>query len=71
MEKGIMKELDTVSLVEDYENIKAGTKGVIVCEYAGCAFEVGFFDEGGNTIDAVTTPAVYLVLADSYGDNDK
>ena len=65
-----MKELDTVRLTEDYENIKAGTQGVIVCEYDGRAFEVEFFDEDDNTIDVVTTPAKYLVLVDSYGDGN-
>ena len=33
-----MKELDTVKLIEDFENVKAGTTGVIVCEYDGTAF---------------------------------
>ena len=51
-----MKELDAVKLVEDYENIKAGTEGVIVHEYDGRAFEVEFFDDEDNTIDVVTTP---------------
>ena len=34
-----MKELDTVKLIEDFENVTAGTMGVIVCEYDGKAFE--------------------------------
>ena len=66
-----MKELDTVKLVEDYDNIKANTIGVIVYEYDGAAFEVEFFDENNNTIDVVTTPAKYLTLVDSYIDSDK
>ena len=66
-----MKELDAVKLVEDYENIKAGTEGVIVHEYDGRAFEVEFFDDEDNTIDVVTTPTKYLVFVVSYEDNDK
>ena len=66
-----MKELDSVRLIEDYENIKAGTQGVIVYEYDGTAFEVEFFDENNNTIDVVTTPAKYLTLVDFYADSDK
>ena len=64
-----MKELDTVKLLNDYEGIKAGTVGVIVCEYDGRAFEVEYFDEDGNTIDVVTTPAAYLSLEESYNSN--
>ena len=54
-----------------YENIKAGTEGVIVHEYDGRAFEVEFFDDEDNTIDVVTTPTKYLVFVVSYEDNDK
>lgn len=66
-----MKELDTVKLLENYENIKANTIGVIVYEYDGTAFEVEFFDKNDNTIDVVTTPAKYLELVESYNDSDK
>ncbi len=33
-----MKELDTVKLLNDFEGIKAGTIGVIVCEYDRTAY---------------------------------
>lgn len=64
-----MKELDTVKLLSDFESIKAGTIGVIVCEYDGTAFEVEFFDLEGNTIDVVTTPSKLLELEKSYNDD--
>lgn len=51
-----MKELDSVRLIEDYENIKAGTQGVIVYEYDGSAFEVEFFDKEDNSIAAFQIP---------------
>ena len=63
-----MKELDTVKLLNDFEGVKAGTIGVIVCEYDGTAFEVEFFDLEGNTIDVVTTPSELLVLEKSYNE---
>lgn len=63
-----MKELDTVKLLNDFEGIKAGTIGVIVCEYDGTAFEVEFFDLEGNTIDVVTTPSDLLKLEKSYSE---
>lgn len=55
-----MKELDVVELTEDFNGIKAGTKGTIVLEYDGTAFEVEFFDSNMNTIDVLTTPANIL-----------
>ncbi len=61
-----MKELDTVILLKEHEGIKAGTIGVIVCEYDGTAFEVEFFDLEGNTIDVVTTPSKLLEVEKSY-----
>ncbi len=64
-----MKELDTVKLLDDFEGIKAGTIGVIVCEYDGTAFEVEFFDLQGNTIDVVTTPSELLALEESYNED--
>ena len=64
-----MKELDTVKSINDFEGIKAGTIGVIVCEYDGTAFEVEFFDLEGNTIDVVTTPLNLLALEKSYSEN--
>lgn len=64
-----MKELDTVKLLKEHEGIKAGTIGVIVCEYDGTSFEVEFYDSEGTTIDVVTTPAKLLVLEESYSDN--
>lgn len=61
-----MKELDTVKLINDFDGIKAGTIGVIVCVYDGSAFEVEFFDFEGNTIDVATTPSNLLELEKSY-----
>ncbi len=55
-----MKELDTVKLLCNYNNIPKGTVGCIVLEYDGTAFEVEFFDADGDTIDVLTTPAEYL-----------
>ena len=63
-----MKELDSVILLEDFGGIRAGTVGVIVCEYDGKAFEVEFFDQNGDTLDVVTTPAKLLSLKESYID---
>ncbi len=61
-----MKELDVVMLTENFENILAGTKGTVVCEYDRTAFEVEFFDNDGDTIDVVTIPANLLVLVEEY-----
>ncbi len=52
-----MKELDAVKLKADLEGIPAGTEGAIVLEYDGTAFEVEFFDNNGDTIAVLTTPA--------------
>ena len=57
-----MKELDVVKLVKDFDKIKAGTKGTIVCEYDAKAFEVEFVDSNGQTIDVQTVPKVFLEL---------
>jgi hypothetical protein len=65
-----MKELDTVKLISDFENVKAGTIGVIVCEYDGTTFEVEFFDNKGDTIDVITTPSELLSLEGSYNETD-
>ena len=61
-----MKELDIVKLIQDYENIPAGTIGTIVCEYDGKAFEIEFFDTNGDTLDVITTPAELLILVEEY-----
>ncbi len=52
-----MKELGTVKLKTDLEGIPAGTEGAIVLEYDGTAYEVEFFDNNGDTIAVLTTPA--------------
>lgn len=57
-----MKELDVVRLIKAFEGLPIGTKGTIVCEYAGKAFEVEFFDNGGNTIDVFTAPVEVIEL---------
>lgn len=57
-----VKELDVVRLKKDFKDLVGGTKGVIVLEYDGTAFEVEFFDADGNTIDVVTTPADIIEL---------
>ncbi len=57
-----MKEYDVVRLTADYKGISAGTKGAIVYEYDGTAFEVEFVEEDGSTIDVVTTPVELLEL---------
>lgn len=56
-----MKELDVVKLAKEFEGIPSNTQVTIVCEYDGKFFEVEFFDENGDTIDVVTTPAELLV----------
>ena len=61
-----MKELDVVELTKDFKNLPAGTKGTIVFEYDGKAFEVEFFDDDGDTIDVLTVPAELLALVTSY-----
>ena len=48
--------------------IRAGTESTIVCEYDGKAFEVEFFDEKGDTIDVLITPATLLSLVKEYLD---
>lgn len=57
-----MKELDVVCLIKEFEGLPIGTEGTIVCEYDGKAFEVEFFDDDGDTIDAFTTPAEVIEL---------
>ena len=57
-----VKELDVVRLKKDFKDLVGDTKGVIVLEYDGTAFEVEFFDADGNTIDVVTTPADIIEL---------
>ena len=57
-----MKELDTVRLVCDFNNIPKGTEGCIVLEYDGTAFEVEFFDSDGNTIDVLTITKEFLEI---------
>ena len=52
-----MKELDVVKLVQSFGGLDAGTEGVVVLEYDGTHFEVEFFDELGDTLDVLTTPA--------------
>ena len=61
-----MKELDVVKITKDYENIPSGTEGTIVCEYDGKAFEVEFFDDNGDTLDVITTPADLLTLVEEF-----
>lgn len=55
-----MKELDLVKLSKEFHGLPIGTKGTIVLEYDGTAFEVEFFDIAGDTIDVLTTPADVL-----------
>ena len=55
-----MEELDVVKLIENYENILAGTEGAIVLDYGEELCEVEFFDKNGDTIDVVTTPKKLL-----------
>lgn len=61
-----MKELDVVKLIQDFQNLTVGTKGTIVLEYDGTCFEVEFFDDEGDTIDVLTTPAEVLELVQKY-----
>ena len=58
-----MKELDVVTLKNDFNGVPAGTQGTIVLEYDGTAFEVEFFDKDGHTLDVLTTPAELIKLA--------
>lgn len=58
-----MKELDVVTLKSDFNGVPAGTRGTIVLEYDGTAFEVEFFDKDGHTLDVLTTPAELIKLA--------
>ncbi|MDO4939980.1 MAG: DUF4926 domain-containing protein [Lachnospiraceae bacterium] len=59
-----MKEYDVVKLKDNYKSIPVGTRGTIVLEYDGTAYEVEFFDKDGKTIDVVTTPAELLEMID-------
>lgn len=59
-----MKELDVVRLKSDFEGVRAGTRGAIVLEYDGTAFEVEFFSQDGQTVAVLTVPADILELAE-------
>lgn len=61
-----MKELDTVKLLCNFNNISVGTEGCIVHEYDEATFEVEFFDTNGDTIEVITTPKEFLELVASY-----
>lgn len=61
-----MKELDIVKLKSDFQGLPAGTKGTIVLEYDGTAFEVEFVDKSGDTIDVLTTPSNVLELVSEH-----
>lgn len=61
-----MKELDIVKLKSDFQGLPAGTKGTIVLEYDGTAFEVEFVDKSDDTIDVLTTPSNVLELVSEY-----
>lgn len=62
------KELDVVKLLNDFENIPAGTEGAIVLDYDKKWCEVEFIDSDGNTIDVATTPKELLELVWEYKD---
>ena len=57
-----MKELDVVKLKYDFQDLPTGTIGTIVLGYAGTDFEVEFFNNDGDTIDVLTTPAEKIEL---------
>lgn len=57
-----MKELDTVKLIKNFNELPIGTKGAIVSEYDGTYYEVEFFDSNGDTIGVYTTPRDALEL---------
>ncbi len=57
-----MKELDTVILVKQFQNLQKGTVGCIVLKYNDNNFEVEFFDKNGDTIDVYTITGEYLTL---------
>ncbi len=61
-----MKLFDTVKLLNDYNELPAGTEGTIVLEYDGSCYEVEFFDSEGDTIDVITTPTSALVLVSEF-----
>lgn len=61
-----MKELDSVKLLSEYNNIPKGTEGCIVCENDKKFVDVEFFDNDGNTIDVVLVPTEYLELIHEY-----
>ena len=58
-----MKELDVVTLKSDFNGVPAGTRGTIVLEYDGTAFEVEIFDKDGRTLDVLTPPKEFIKLA--------
>ena len=57
-----MKELDTVKLIKQFNNLPIGTKGVIVHKYNNKHCEVEFFDKNNDTIAVFTTPIDTLEL---------
>ncbi|MFA5687258.1 MAG: DUF4926 domain-containing protein [Bacilli bacterium] len=57
-----MKELDTVILIKEFQNLKKGTVGCIVLKYDVNNFEVEFYDKNGDTIDVYTITGQYLAL---------
>lgn len=44
-ENKTMKELDTVKLIKDFNELPIGTKGAIVSEYDGTYYEVEFLTQ--------------------------
>ena len=60
----IIKELDVVKLVKDFNGLPTGTEGTIVLEYDGTAYEVELVDSEGETIDVLTTPVDMIALVD-------
>lgn len=57
-----MKELDTVILIKEFQNLQKGAVGCIVLKYDENNFEVEFFDKNGDTIEVHTITSDYLSL---------
>ena len=57
-----MKELDTVKLLNDFEGIKAGTIGVIVCEYDGTASKVKAYYLTGGAPAIFEELTLYIII---------
>ena len=61
----MLKELEPVKLLCDYNEIKAGTLGTVVLAYDDHIVEVEFIDGAGDIIGVYTIPVEVLEKTES------